>query len=376
MSTSPRVRLYGYGRGEASFTQVTRGMRRALESIGELAGFWPVDLEEGSDDVGGVGAPLSLNIGNPRAMLQAHRYGSHRAHWLLLAPNSEGLPMGFPESLLAPSKILELGMLTGGLLAPSAWAAGVLRRSFPETVRILVCPHGVTPEIHQPHPVVRERIHEEYRKGYFRVLHLSSTELERKGTKLLLQAWAELKESKSLPEKAVLFIVMNPLQLSRAKWWCEELGLGEEDVTVAAGLTSNQESMAIMYRAMHLVCQPSRAEGFGLVPLEALCCGVPVVATQCTGHTEWAGGLAQWENLPAGLMPVVDWDPTPIDDYPGAVAPTVNAREIGIALKYAYRGWEEVATAAEQAASELGQKWAWDNVSAPALREMVKEPLT
>ena len=44
--------------------------------------------------------------------------------------------------------------------------------------------------------------------------------------------------------------------------------------------------MASYLGGFDLVCQPSRAEGFGLVPLEARACGVPVAATLCTGHAD------------------------------------------------------------------------------------------
>jgi glycosyltransferase involved in cell wall biosynthesis len=371
MSISPRVRLYGHVLGESSFTQVTRGMKLALEAIGEFAGLWPIDTEEGEGEASGMSAPVSLNLGNPRALLQAHRYGGHQKHWLLLAPNSEGLPHGFAEALSAPSEVLPKGMLTGGLLTPSHWAAGVLAPYFPEH-RILVAPHGVSP-VHRVDAVARDFVRTSYADGYFRVLHMTSTDAERKGTKLLLRAWADLKRKRLLPERAILFVFMNPIALGRVRWWCRELELTEKDVTVCAGFTTGQDGVAELYSAMHVVCQPSRAEGFGLVPLEALACGVPVVATAGTGHTEYVGSDLFSSEVPGGFMPVIAWPPTSIDDYPGAVAPRVEAEDIGTALKDTYDDWRMLARIAERAAPELAEKWDWKTVSRLALEEMVKE---
>jgi len=62
----------------------------------------------------------------------------------------------------------------------------------------------------------------------------------------------------------------------------------------------DRKDMAALYSAADCVVAPSRLEGFGLVALEAMACGVPVIATDATGHAEYVTG----EN--ALVVPVVE----------------------------------------------------------------------
>jgi len=368
--TLPRVRLYGYGSSESSFTQVTRGMGAALEAASELDHFFPMDLEAVGDgeDMRGALAPVSLNIGDPNGLLRAHRAGSHRSHWLLLAPNSETLPYGFMEGLLKPSSVLPKGMLTGGLLAPSAWAASVIRRYVPDSMPVVVAPHGVTPRVHKTFGELRAGMLDLYdQHERFDVLHMTSSETERKGTKLLLRAWKQLKRTGHLPPKAKLYVMMNPLHVSKIKWWCSDLGLTEDDVQTEPGLTNSQEDIALLYGSVHAVCQPSRGEGFGLVPLEALACGVPVIATACTGHSEYLGtgqpGATIVHHGSVALM----------DDFPGSMAPLVIAEAIESALVECYGTWKKLAAAAEENSETIRTEWSWVNKNGPAIRRMLQE---
>jgi glycosyltransferase involved in cell wall biosynthesis len=257
-------------------------------------------------------------------------------------------------------------MLTGGLLAPSAWAATVLRRSFPG-VPVVVAPHGVSPEIHRPVPADRNVVRIAHGLGQFNVLHMTSSDTARKGTKLLLSAWRQAKRGEQIPPQSKLFITMNPLHMNKLRWWCSEFNLTEQDVLVMPGLAYDQAGVAAMYRTMHAVCQPSRGEGFGLVPLEALACGVPVIATMCTGHSEWL-----LPGLP-GAVVVPHGSDAPMDDFAGSVAPTVTASAIADALGRAYANWSALADAAETHASALGAEWSWEAKNVPAIRRMIKE---
>lgn len=365
-ATDPRVRLYGHLNGEASFAQVTRGMGLALHAAGELAGVCPIRAADDEELLVGDAAPISLNCGNPMGLMVAHRRGNHRSHWLLLAPNSEGLPKGLKETLLEPSKILPYGMLTGGLLAPSSWAAGVLRREFSERP-VVLCPHGVTPEIHRVDAAAREAVRQRFLQGKFDVLHMTSTEAERKGTKLLLAAWKRLRDKHVLPAGARLHIVMNPVQLSKVRWWCADVGLTEADVSATPGLAYDQAGVAAMYGEAHVLCQPSRGEGFGLCVAEALSCGVPVVATACTGHAELLG------SRPPGSVIVEHGASAPMDDFPGSVAPTVTVDAIYVALERAFEYWGSLAAGAETNALALASEWSWENKSVPGLRRMIQE---
>jgi len=361
------VRLYGYGSSESSFTQVTRGMTDALVAVNELDGVYPMDAEEEEHSRGGL-APVALNIGAPNGLLRAHRSGAHKSHWLLLAPNSETLPYGFMEGLLKPSAVLPRGMLTGGLLAPSAWAASVLRRYVPDSMPVVVAPHGVTPRIHQPFGELRAAKLGLYDlSDRFDVLHMTSSETERKGTRLLLRVWKQLKRTGRLPPKAKLFVMMNPLHVSKIKWWCSDFGLTEDDVSTEPGLTQSQTDIVLLYGSMHAVCQPSRGEGFGLVPLEALACGVPVVATACTGHSEYLG------TGQPGAVIVPHNEVAPMDDFPGSMAPAVTAGSIEWALLECYSNWKKLSDAALENASVIQREWSWVNKNGPAIRRMLQE---
>lgn len=366
--SDPRVRVYGHVNDQASFAQVTRGMCRALSAVGEFAGLWPLDRDlDDQEGMIGASAPVSLNLGTPMGLMHAHRMGSHRSHWLLLAPNSEGLPMGLTEALLAPSDVLPYGLLTGGLLAPSAWAASVLRRAVPDSMPVIVAPHGVTPGVHRADLAARDAARMAFRLGQFNVLHMTSSELERKSTQTLLRAWKQAKQEGFLPGGAKLYVVMNPTQMSKLRWWCADLGLGDADVLGAPGLAYDQAGVAAMYGSMHAICQPSRAEGFGCVPLEALACGVPIIATACTGHSEYLG------SKPPGAVIVEHGELAPMDDFPGSMAPAVTQLAIRDALASAYMYWGSLAANAEQNAEALATEWSWENKNGPAIRRMLQE---
>lgn len=58
---------------------------------------------------------------------------------------------------------------------------------------------------------------------------------------------------------------------------------------IALGRISDIETLAETYRSCDALLFPTRLEGFGLVALEALACGRPVIATDCTSLPEIIG---------------------------------------------------------------------------------------
>jgi D-inositol-3-phosphate glycosyltransferase len=69
-------------------------------------------------------------------------------------------------------------------------------------------------------------------------------------------------------------------EMSRLKVLCKELGIG--DLVVFLG-KRDQTSLPYYYSAAEVVVVPSHYESFGMVALEAMACGTPVVASQVGG---------------------------------------------------------------------------------------------
>jgi glycosyltransferase involved in cell wall biosynthesis len=114
------------------------------------------------------------------------------------------------------------------------------------------------------------------------------------------------------------------------------------------------DKMAELIRSYDLLLCPSRAEGLGLFPVEFLSCGVPVVATTCTGHSETL------EPGMPGLVPVQVGALAPC----GRVgrAPSLSPDSIVSALKSAVSNYSSLRAAARASAEALGKKWRWDAI--------------
>ncbi|NNF53607.1 MAG: glycosyltransferase family 4 protein [Acidimicrobiales bacterium] len=79
----------------------------------------------------------------------------------------------------------------------------------------------------------------------------------------------------------------------------EELGEWSDRIHLA-GFVSRNERHALL-RAASVVVSAAKTEGFGMVPLEAMAAGTPVIATNSGAQPEICGDAA-------ALVPVGDWD--------------------------------------------------------------------
>jgi glycosyltransferase involved in cell wall biosynthesis len=364
------IAVYGHLQGEASFSQVTRGIRRAASHWNILAGVVAIDVE-GDDILDGLDAPVSLNCGTPPALLMAHRLGLHKEHWLMLAPNGETFPDSFMEGLTKPSEICPNGLLDGGLLTPSRWGAGVLKRHFPDH-EIIVAPHGVMPEVHYVREKQRDVARQDYEDGRFYCLHLASGETERKGTAKLVEAWGLAKRRKLISEHAILVAVVPPPELNKLRFLGHKANLREADMLAVPGFGLDQRGVVeTLYSPSHIICQPSRGEGFGMVPLEGRACGVPVVATDCTGHSEhMVDSLPHMRGPAPGAVIIATGDSEPMDDFRGSMAPSLRVEDIAESLGNAYENWKDLDDAARNTAPDVQEHWTWERRNAGALKRL------
>lgn len=102
----------------------------------------------------------------------------------------------------------------------------------------------------------------------------------RKNVKLLFSAYKELLESrKSVPD---LHLAGQPP--SEAQWrYAQELGVGSR-IQVHADVS--QSELIRLYQGARMSVLSSDEEGLGMVILEAMSCGIPVVSTRCGGPAE------------------------------------------------------------------------------------------
>ncbi|MBI3762969.1 MAG: glycosyltransferase [Chloroflexi bacterium] len=110
-----------------------------------------------------------------------------------------------------------------------------------------------------------------------------------KGVDTLIRAMALLKDKPGMPERLCLSIIggdtvddlaLANAEMVRLKQLSRELGLG--DIVTFMG-ARNQDTLQFYYSAAEAVVMPSHYESFGMVALEAMACGTPVVASEVGG---------------------------------------------------------------------------------------------
>ncbi len=345
MSPLPSVRVYGPSRHISSFVGITRGACEGLEALGCLAGFFPTDsdLDEETAARGGAEADVGLMFGVPNLAAHMLGYARHKLRFCVVAPNSTMVP----EQVF---RWVKAGKAE--LLAPTAWAQGVLK-SLEHTARVGLLPHGV-PSAWATLPPNPPRAPE----APWNVLHVTSTASDRKGTMQAVRAFTRLVgENDHVAEaKAKLWVLADERSGALLSTMIRSDGLGGDHVQLIPGRGVPWAAWPSFMRQFSLVLQPSRAEGFGLTPLESLCLGVPVCATRCTGH-----GAFLLPNDPA-VMPVAHGADADIADGDGAMAPSVEEDDVLRSLSMAFYDRVEAQAAASRTAQERAAAWAWPAV--------------
>jgi len=81
-------------------------------------------------------------------------------------------------------------------------------------------------------------------------------------------------------------------------------GLGLRNVVPVSGALSTLD-MALLYNNYDAMIFPSRAEGWGLPLIEAIACGLPVISTYYSGHSEYLSAIdGQFVRLDHQLQPI------------------------------------------------------------------------
>lgn len=341
------ARVYGPMIGNGSFCRVAKGVTEGFEELGMLAGTVNTDADDPAEihEAPGRGATIGVYIGAP-SRITVTALGGHDSVFSVLAPNSSWLPPLLLANLSDHSFIL----------SPSEWGANVIAEHGHR--RLPSLKHGVSRKF-RPISAMHDKLRASFEDGDFVVLHLSSSDRQRKGTAELLEAWQRLVSAGKLgPRPKLVAVVDMPRGTFPA---------AEADPTIRFStrrLDAGEEAMATIYQSCHLVCQPSRGEGFGMCPVEARACGVPVVATDVTGHTD------HMVPTPPGCVVVATGPDAPIDDGPGALAPSLSVDAVADALATAYADWRKLHDAALANAEAVGEHWSWSNQTKRWLQEM------
>ncbi|RLQ94552.1 glycosyltransferase [Falsibacillus albus] len=149
----------------------------------------------------------------------------------------------------------------------SSTVSGILKARFQKDAEII--PNGVDTDFYFP-------LTEERREEVLTILLVGNPFLKFKGFDVALKA---------------LRHVRNLGHHFKVKWVCQHNPeIGHVPFSIEYVVHPSQEELRNHFQTAHIFLFTSMYEGFGMPPLEAMSCGIPVITTRCGGINEYADG--------------------------------------------------------------------------------------
>jgi len=263
-----------------------------------------------------------------------------------------------------PGSWLHIMSQCDAVLAPSTWCRDVMAASDVKTP-LIVLNHGISPVFK---PISDSALRSGDPKEVFVFLHMCSAVFcpERKGTPQFFEAVDRLIDEGFSISARVVF----GMQTRVVKQMLGKLSTRVKEHTqihFSPGAVP-QDEVIRAYNGTHAVVFPSRAEGFGCIPLEVRACGIPVVQTLCTGHRDHLESSENPEHW--GVAQIRHGALVPAWANYGR-APAVESVDVTSAMRQCIIQYDDLRRAALDRAEAVQTRWAWSETTKPLI-ELLK----
>jgi glycosyltransferase involved in cell wall biosynthesis len=362
---TPRIQIYGQFDNFWSNANVSRGLACGLAENGVEVCI--TDTSDGSPFEARTYQGLWKEIvvkQRPDPSIPALFVGYPPQAMRWLEPHKKRIGAFIAESSLLPESWGVTANYCDIVAVPSMWVFRAYRKAGVPVEKLLVVQHGIDPVFSVPPPsrVVKvEHLH---------FLHIAGARdfLVRKGTPQLISAFTKLfGEGGQLAHKKATLTIRTPpsppLYRLIGASGAPHLFL----VDAHEGALPPEKMYSYYLGSWAALVQPSRAEAFGICPVEARALGIPVILTEASGHREHFTDSADTRvYTPAGEELIA------VQGIPSGLAPAVSEYAIEEAL---VRFCANVPSATRKAAVLVGdvytERWSWKCVTAPLAKALL-----
>lgn len=190
------------------------------------------------------------------------------------------------ESTEYPQHFVEAMNNVDELWVTSTWQKEHSDKQLGKENFVKVVPEGVDIDVFKPGSVFpQEIVTKDVKQKKIRFLIFGRWE-DRKSTKEMIQYWLE--EFKDEPNVELILSVDNQFPVDQYSSTEERLaGYGLSDNRIKIIHFPDNKQYINYLQNGHVLLHASRAEGWGLVNIEAMACGIPVICTDWSGNTEY-----------------------------------------------------------------------------------------
>jgi len=131
----------------------------------------------------------------------------------------------------------------------------------------------------------------------------------------------------------------------------------------------NDKDYVEQFNKVHALVHPSKAEGFGMIPLQALACGVPVIATQNTGMSDYLSEDNAILLKVKGKVPAIG----DAGEFAGGMYHGIDQEHLVRCLRDMHKNWQREKQKSERYSSIIRQNYSWAEAAKPLIRVIEKQ---